>query len=428
MPNDYDELADIFGIGMTPIREIHADDQRESKQYALTLQERVDKIHQSTNISEEVKLSHQESKQTTAIIFSDDSLCDLDDNTIDIKSFLEVKHDDKLKVTPTFKSSKGMQQWMTIVAHHEDRVKDIASKLNVLPMYKELNAKLVQAAKLAPYMKNIHIKDKAQKNLAARTLAVSALEEIIIRELETLAITTEHIECLIDEATEGLWVDLSDNDTLSELLNQMASNRVIINRRFKFDARQTEDLVNIMFSSEPDVRAMSKLNLNSKLSNDVYQEVTQRTALTLEIICAEAMLTQAEVLHLVFPMRGKQHSAGICLTCNTSVKISPATYHKRCKTIKWLEKHCRFKYDDVGQCLTAKRVVYLKPESRRWMIDILRTHAQLKRDIVVQNATETTIWKRTDEGRLKKVPISTRREVDIVGSYAWRQAHGLIRK
>jgi hypothetical protein len=105
--------------------------------------------------------------------------------------------------------------------------------------------------------------------------------------------------------------------------------------------------------------------------------------------------------------------------------MSEAIYHPNCRTIKWLKTHCRLNYDPIDQCLTYKRNIYISPEKRRLLVDILTAHTQFKRDIVTRTGTETIIWKCQEVGRLIKVRVRSQQEVDLVGSYAWRKAHGL---
>lgn len=204
----------------------------------------------------------------------------------------------------------------------------------------------------------------------------------------------------------------------------MGTSRMVLTRRFKFNARQTENLVSLLFSFELDKRARAKLDLNASVEQDIFQELVQYPGRTLEIVCAEVILTKQEILYLVFP---KTNTQRICLSCRTAVELSAVVYHSKCRTVEWLTKFCKFKYDDTDQCITEKDDYYLNPQSRRLLVKILNIHAQLKRDVVTRDGRETILWKRSEDGKLIKTPIRSQREEDLVGSYAWRKAHGLAK-
>lgn len=71
-------------------------------------------------------------------------------------------------------------------------------------------------------------------------------------------------------------------------------------------------------------------------------------------------------------------------------------------------------------------MTYLSPGTKANLNEILRIHALFKRDIVHSTATEDIIWKRRDDGRLEQVKVRSEKESDIIGTVAWRRAHGLI--
>lgn len=107
------------------------------------------------------------------------------------------------------------------------------------------------------------------------------------------------VHCNIDEETNGLWIDAREFLGEPQDLRGMCSNRIIINKRFNFNARQTTSLIHLIFSQEPDVRAESKLDLGSQLKKEIFREILPEKPL--EIICDEACLSAEEVLYMVFP-------------------------------------------------------------------------------------------------------------------------------
>lgn len=145
----------------------------------------------------------------------------------------------------------------------------------------------------------------------------------------------------------------------------------------------------------------------------------------LEIVCAEAMLSQTEILYLVFPKSERTEDRS-CLYCDNAVNLGETVYHKNCPVIQWLTRAARFRYEESDQYLIPMEMTYLQPEVRANITEILKIHAMFKRDIIQKTTTEDIIWKRKDDGKLEKVQVRSHNERDIVGTYAWRKAHGLV--
>lgn len=424
--SNIEDLADVFGAGIPMPEVVEVDEDEEAKKYYLSLMERVIKLKEAKYMEEEAIRSHEEAGTSVSLTLTDDSALEEEPELIDISKFLTV---DKDKYTvPVFKAS-GVQKWTKILHHHERKLLDVAHNLRKISMYKDLTTELDQLKsdnQTVVYFKRLgKIKDKIQRQLAAKTLQIYDLEQAVFQKLGYLAFQLRDLSCVVDNATNGVWVQEPDDPVTKSIVSELGTNRIVLTKRFHFDAKMTEDLITILLSQNPDQRAIAKLNLSSKLPQDIFREVVAFTARTLEIVCSEALLTKQEILYLVFPAIGTKKQR-LCVSCGVHVELSSATYHGHCKTVRWLETYCRFKYDKTDQCLTESKEIYLQAANRRLLIEILKAHAQLKRDIVTRSGTQTNIWKRDKDGRLTKVNIRTQQETELVGSYAWRKAHGLI--
>lgn len=423
--SNIEDLADIFGAGIPPPEEIEVDEDEETKQYYLTLLERVIKLKDAKGMEEEAIRSHETAGTSTSLTFSDDSAVDDEPELINISRFLHV---DDGKYIPIIKAN-GVEKWTNILKHHEIRLLDVAQKLEKISMCKDLVQELRQIKSesqiKAYYARLGKVRDKVQKQLAARTLQVYDLERVVFAKLGALAFQLKDLSCMVDNATSGIWVNEPEDPATKSIISELGTNRVVLTKRFHFDSRMTEDLITILLSRNPEQRAAAKLNLSSKLQQELFREVVAYTARTLEIVCSEAMLTRQEILHLVFPVSGSKRQR-LCISCGVHVELSSTTYHGYCETTQWLEKYCRFHYDRADQCLTESKEIYLRPESRRLLIEILKAHAQLKRDIITKTSTRTDMWRRDKDGRMTKVNIRSQQESELVGSYAWRKAHGFL--
>lgn len=175
------------------------------------------------------------------------------------------------------------------------------------------------------------------------------------KKLEKSHIRLKTCHTVIDSVTSGLWTSCPQPEAL-QLLEGMVTTRVIATNQFNFDSNQTENLVNLIFSSKNDVRAKAKLNLAARLDQRKFQRIIQEPNKVLEIVLAEAMITQEEALYLVFPKSDKSDGR-YCPQCNVAISLGRAVYHERCSVIRWLEKHCRFTYDEPDSCLTPKNFI-----------------------------------------------------------------------
>jgi hypothetical protein len=193
-----------------------------------------------------------------------------------------------------------------------------------------------------------------------------------------------------------------------EFINKLANKRPTLNRRFKFDDNQAQYLIRMIFSSHPDIRASAKLNLTARLENGIYAEVMNDPETVLEIVCAEAQLTQREVLSILFPKSDKGEDR-LCIACGKPGRLGKVIYHHKCPVIKWLVTKCHFSYSDEEQALSEEGFAYLTPLQRNRIARLLDYHARLTRDIVVKTESGTSIWHSQTDGELKRVDVMNRK-------------------
>lgn len=294
-----DDIDDIFGVGI--LEEIPIDEEEEAKKYMLTMYERLNRLRDKHELEEEVIRSSESSGTSSSIVFSDDSVNEEESDVMHIHAFLTVNRNVHYEVVPVLKAV-SMRQWNTVV-HHERRIKDVMYKLGRIKDQRQLVLAIRKAGQLDQYEGLIKTKNKIQKHLATRTLAVCAMERIAFEAIGNIAFNLKDIECMIDSTTNGVWINSPEKQEAKSFIADMGTNRMVLTRRFQFNSRQTDNLVLLMFSTEPDKGAHAKLDLNASLAQDVFKEVVQYPGRTLEIVCVEAMLTRKEVLYLVFPLR-----------------------------------------------------------------------------------------------------------------------------
>lgn len=373
-----DDFEDIFGVGIPPIEEIPIDEEQEAKQYMISMYERLNRLREKHELEEESISSSGTSGQSTSVVFSDDSAEEKEPDALQIERFLTVDSNGTYVTVPLLKKD-GLKRWNNVVEHHERRIKDVIVKLDKLNNHRDLVQQIRSAASLEQYQPSIKIKDKVQKHLALRTLAVGAMEKIAFDAIGIIAFNLKDLECMIDKVTNGVWITPPKDEYVKTFISSMGTSRMVLTRRFNFNARQAESLVSLLFSFEPDVRARAKLDLNASVNQEIFRELVHYPGRTLEIVCAEAMLTKSEILYIVFP---KVNTQRICLACRTAVELNEVVYHGKCRTVEWLTRYCKFAYDDSDQCIVEKSDYYLNPQSRRLLVELLNIHAKLKRDMV----------------------------------------------
>lgn len=414
---------DYFGVEGQFIEEIPIDKEEEAKKYALSLYERIRRLENGPD-DDEIIRSNSNSTTSTSITFSEDSYDGELPNPTEAMKFEIVQIFNQEISVPVFGSKAARNRWTEVLEHHDARVRSVLMKLSRLTSAKaqelisEIRTINAEVEKYKPKTKS-----KDEMDSRKTTVRLKLIEDLIARELGSIAYTVRDLSAIVDNATSGLWATCPQSEG-RKLFESLATSRIIVNYQFNFDSNQTDYLVNYLFSSKCDTRAKAKLNLAARLDKNKFTSIIQNPEKVLEIVLAEALITQEEALYLVFP-KGDKGEGRVCPHCNVSVQLGPAVYHSECKVIKWLIKHCRFNYDREDSCLTPKEFMYLNAEKRRLLIELLELHAQLKRDIVKRTGSETTIWKRASNGELKKIPVRSQREDEIVGSYAWRKKHGL---
>jgi hypothetical protein len=420
-----DDYLDIFGVDIPEPVEIEVDDELQSKLYSLSLYERIVRLEKPTDevIEKEILETVDSQVSVTSLTYSEDSFDELQAATGDIKDIVTYEVEEMVVKVPIFKKPRDLLNWSKVLDHHSTRITSIANDLDALRRDKAVSEKLTQLHKTSQRIE-YKSKDKSVRDSVMTTVYVSLAERWIYDKIGSVAYHFRTLRGIIDEVTDGLWVNKLSDKRGQHLLNRLGVRRVAIRRRYKFDANQTGHLIKKIFSCQPDVRANAQLNIGAKLDQKLFDEVQNNCAKVLEHIVSEAQLSQEEILFLVFPRHEKTDDR-MCLSCEVAINLGNVVYHARCKTVQWLERHARFSYNADEQSIHASQMVYLDADTRSRLTNILDMHAQLKRDIVQKTPTQTKYWRRADDGTLKPQIIRSQREDELVGSYAWRKARGL---
>lgn len=415
-----------FDFGISMIEEINVDHDKEAQEYMIKMYERIKRLETPTPdaIQSEILETTSTSGSSSSITYSDDTLQECLPSPDLVKKMIEIDVDDETYIAPIFIHIEQLREWNKVLAHHERRINDIVEKLKHIGKAKEVETTMFNVHKRVNEWVPKETKDKSKIDALRRTVLISATEKCIEKELGELGLKLQNVSTSVDSITQGLWIKEHESSEIQQFLDDLGTKRIVLTQRYKFNSQQTENLIKMMFSSKPEIRAKAKLDLMSRIDRSIQQDLLKDAGKVLEIIFAEAYLTQTEILYMLFQINDRSNDH-VCISCMVPIKLDQHIYHARCKVIEWLIAHARFAYDDVEQYLHFTKTVYIDGNQRAIINSLLKIHAQLKRDVVYRTATETIIYKREDDGRLTKVEARRQRESDIIGSYAWRVQHGM---
>lgn len=403
------------------VQEIHVDEDEEYRSYALSIYERVKNIKTGTNsaaVQEALAANAEACRLQYVRVPLQEPIMDFKFENSEVQELETVEVEDLNIIVPIPKS-EHTRKWLEQMEAYEKTLDAQASELaHTFPnITKDFN----KATRL-PESHPAHMRLSRNVVHIRNMLMTLIIKEVYLkRALKSYGEQCTKLSVQPEPSTNGIWINRGkENRRLLSLPVIIAP----IQKRLKFDAKTTLMLIQMQFSSRSEVRATAKLDLNARLEENRMQEIIQTPDAVLAIAIAEARLTPIEIISIIFP---KQHGTNEhhCLSCNVAVETTAMTfYHSECKTVDWLTKYQPFKYNRKEGAIVPIERAYISPTHRLRMCQLLELHAQLNGDIIVKNGSETTIWKRNEDGTLRKVNLQTIREEDRVGTYAWRKKHG----
>jgi hypothetical protein len=312
------------------------------------------------------------------------------------------------------------REWIQVLERHNVTLEERIQKIKE---FEQTNFNILDKISEHVVQVNFKTRDNFKIKVLRKCLMTLITERILSRRIEEIADQFVNTTGEPDPAFDGLWLT-TDQEQSQQFLDRIGTCKIPTKRKYKFDAKSTEYLVEMLFSKDEEIRAKAKLNLSARLDASIHKEVIRNPALVLSIVLAEACLTPGEVLGILFHKdRNGEHR--ICVHCKTCITISHLTYHPKCPVIQWLVQKSHYTYDNQEKALCHKRKKWISPQQRSRLVELLGIHAALKCDIVFKTESETVIWKRLEDGTLRRVNVSKTRPEDIVRSYQWRKRHSI---
>lgn len=184
-----------------------------------------------------------------------------------------------------------------------------------------------------------------------------------------------NVKIVKDMLTPGGWITSPRKDDILP-----AARRRILVPTFKFDARQTQNLIAIAFSKAPGQSAEAKLNLYSKLEIATCEKVKEAPKAVLTRVIAEADLTQQELVHLIFVDQRTGKIA--CPSCEQPIKLEDKfMFHPKCEVANWLVENFFFVYNDEEAYLSARTAIYIDGNQRVALKRIQAQNAKLNNPV-----------------------------------------------
>lgn len=187
-----------------------------------------------------------------------------------------------------------------------------------------------------------------------------------------------------DSLTPGGWITSPRKDDILP-----ASKERVLVTVFGFDARQTQNLVTIAFSSKPKLTAEAKMNLFSRLDEARKEQVKQHPKASLMRTVAEADLTQDELLALIFQDQKGEKTE--CPACRKPISLEGTMFHPYCDVIEWLTNNFFFKYDVEEGFLLKRQAVYIDGAQRVALKRIQTLNARLNDPVNVVSDSSRSI-------------------------------------
>lgn len=341
----------------------------------------------------------------------------------DVESTTTIEIDGKLLTIPIV-ARGGEKRWLKYLAAREyaiqNQILEILKIKQDTTSSSELFSKWKRIAESTP----VGPKTRSKLDTIEKYIVIALAEHWITEQTAELAEVAEELAYTQAVVDDGIWLEAN---TLrgKDFISKIATEYVPVTKVDQLSSREVKHLATIIFSREPTARAIAKLDLKANLKPNVHTEVMKAPEDHLEIALAAAELTSEEILAIVFQHEEKE-KAHKCMSCGKRVVIASTFYHPACKTMDWLEKHTRYRRDTTTGAVALVERGYIDPETRARFSRLLKLYYETHRDIVVRTGNQTTVWQRQADFSLKKIPIASRRDDEIVGSHAWMKKQGFI--
>lgn len=228
-------------------------------------------------------------------------------------------------------------------------------------------------------------------------IAITALLADQIRKdlLQEVQRKYQNVKVVKDMLTPGGWITSPRKDDVLP-----AARRRMLVPLYKFDARQTQNLITIAFSNTPGQSAEAKLNLYSKLELTICEKVKESPKNVLTRVIAEADLTQQELMYLIF-MDSRTNKTS-CPACTKPIKLDDTyKFHPQCEIVTWLVENFFFSYNEEEGYLAARTAIYIDGNQRLALKKIQLQNAKLNDPVNVVSSNSHAQVQITAQGNRK---------------------------
>lgn len=419
MSNPKDLLEEMFGMDPVEIEIIPVDEEQQYQQQILPLYARLHRIEKPTvdAVVEETIASVKEADNLSYICVKSETSEQFRCPVEEIKYTTEVViNGEKYQVVSPRK--EYLVEWKVklskYLTHLQTQIEDFVEFLPTLTEWMDsVHKSVIEYAFKTP--------NKQRLEVQRLILLVQLYEKKMFKQVSVLAEKFACTEMQIDPSSDGAWLTTGQRASGAEIRAQ-PSLVIPLKRKLRYDSRTVNLICQMKFSKKPEIRGAAKLDLNSRLDKKQMQQLLQNSDDMLAIALAEAKLSPDEVLAVVFPKVDQKETQ--CIACEKAINLHSTIYHRKCQIVEWLITYQPFKFDEVESCIVPIKRMYIDPDQRRKVSTILTLYSHLYRDIVVKTATETTVWRRDEDGIPRRTNLVQRKEEDVIGSQAWKQKHG----
>lgn len=341
----------------------------------------------------------------------------------DVESTIEVEIDSKMLIVPVV-SRNSHKKWKQYLSAKEVTArKKIKELLTMLEETENTNVnKMFDEWQVVAGSTRIDSKTRSELDIVEKYIIVSLAEHWITERSRRIAEIAEELAYERPISDAGLWLE-AKTERSRKFLDRVATKTVPQDEAKALSSRDVRHLTTILFSRDPTARAVAKLDLKANLRLTVYRDVMSAPEDYLERAMAGAGLTSEEVLAIVFAQDEKERTHK-CMSCGGRVVIGSTFYHSACKTIAWIEKHTHYKRDATTGAVKRVKRGYIDPDTQSRLSETLKLYYDTNKDIVIKTAEKTVIWRRQADFSLKNIPITSRKDDELVGSQTWLRRNG----
>jgi hypothetical protein len=162
-----------------------------------------------------------------------------------------------------------VKEWTQVLERHNLVLNERIQKIKE---FENQNFNIIGTIKQHVSKVNFKTREGYKIKVLQHCLMTLITERVLSRRIDEIADQFTEAMGEPDPAFDGLWLT-TDQERSQQFLDKIGTCSIPTKRKYKFDAKSTEYLVEMLFSKDIEVRAKAKLNLSARLEASIHREV-----------------------------------------------------------------------------------------------------------------------------------------------------------